>query len=62
MFGRLDEDVLIIDILNHDIVALLLVDPHDDGFDGGIALHQDAWLVSQDQELRALMDRRSHLR
>lgn len=40
-----DEDVLIIDVFDDDLVVALLVDPADDGFDGGIALDEYTCIV-----------------
>lgn len=39
-----DNHPLIVEILNDEIMAVA-IDIHDDGFDGGIALDQDAWQI-----------------
>lgn len=42
MLVVLNQDVLVVYLLHDDPVLLFPVDLHDDGFDGGIALDQDA--------------------
>jgi hypothetical protein len=42
MLRLLDEDVLVVDVLDDVYVAVLGVDFHEDGFDGGITVYEYA--------------------
>jgi hypothetical protein len=45
MLRLLDEDMLVVDILDDVYVAVLGVDLHDDGFDGGVTIHEYAFFA-----------------
>jgi hypothetical protein len=45
MLRLLDEDMLVVDILDDVYVAVLGVDLHDDGFDGGVTIHEYAFFL-----------------
>jgi hypothetical protein len=45
MFPFLNQHMLVVDIFDNEGVAMLLIYPHDDGLDGGIALDQDAFII-----------------
>jgi hypothetical protein len=46
MLRLLDEDMLVVDILDDVYVAVLGVDLHDDGFDGGVTIHEYAFFCN----------------
>jgi hypothetical protein len=61
MLRLLDEDMLVVDILDDVYVAVLGVDLHDDGFDGGVTIHEYAFFAIYCQWIvHAVVLRRSY--